>query len=118
MQASAPVPGGNSTRFGHGDLARLAPRSCQTPQTNARCSRLDDANVVAQLQVSIWDTIEALQGIADPVSPYYDPSFLGKAAYAPVDLPSPSGHLGTGRTGVQDTTLAKDPGYTTMSAAS
>jgi hypothetical protein len=41
----------------------------------------------------------------------------GEAAYAPVDLPTPSVHLGSGRTLWQGTTLAKDPEYATMSAS-
>ncbi|KAH8624909.1 hypothetical protein IG631_20374 [Alternaria alternata] len=49
MQASAPVPGGNSTRFGQGGLAPFVSSILSTPQTIARCLHLSRTNPKAQL---------------------------------------------------------------------
>lgn len=66
MQASAPVPGGNSTRFGHRDLALLAPHFCQTPPRNARCLQMGPDKSAARLSVSQQDNMGAYKGSADP----------------------------------------------------
>jgi hypothetical protein len=48
-------------------------------------------------------------GFSYPEPSYRDAILSEKAAYAPVDLPTPFVHLGPGRTFSQGTTLAKDP---------